>query len=79
MTVVYEGASHSIVVNPGPEGQRQFMSEIRRIYGLKSSDSVQLTFGCRLPGGSGEVQLDGASCFDAAGGLACSLAWHRIA
>ena len=44
------GETFQLSVAPGPEGQAEFMSQIRSIFGLADGDSVQLTFGCKVPG-----------------------------
>lgn len=66
MTVVHENVVHQVVVEPGEYGQRKFQQDIRRIFGLKDDDAIQLTFGCRIPDSPHEVTLDGWSSFDAA-------------
>ena len=50
MTVVHEGVTHQVAVEPGKEGQEKFKADIRRIFGLSEQDAIQLTFGCRVPG-----------------------------
>lgn len=52
MTVVHGGETYQVSVEPGPEGQAEFMRQIRSIFGLAPEDSVQLTFGCKVPGSS---------------------------
>jgi hypothetical protein len=50
MTVVHNGVTHQVTVEPGPDGRERFQSEIRRIFNLGENDAIQLTFGCRVPG-----------------------------
>lgn len=66
MTVVHENVVHQVVVEPGEYGQRKFQQDIRKIFGLKEDDAIQLTFGCRLPDSPHEVTLDGWTSYDAA-------------
>lgn len=66
MTVVHDNVVHQVVVEPGESGQRKFQQDIRRIFGLKQDDAIQLTFGCRIPDSPHEVTLDGWNSYDAA-------------
>ncbi|WPT15037.1 hypothetical protein PSENEW3_00002978 [Picochlorum sp. SENEW3] len=66
MTVVHEGVTHQVVVEPGEEGQRKFQDDIRRIFGLEGHETIQLTFGCRIPDSRQEVVLEGWESYDAA-------------
>ena len=50
MTVVHNGVTHQVTVEPGPDGRERFQAEIRRIFNLGENDAIQLTFGCRVPG-----------------------------
>lgn len=50
MTVVHNGVTHQVTVEPGPNGQERFQATIRKIFNLGESDAIQLTFGCRVPG-----------------------------
>jgi len=50
MTVVHDGITHQVAVEPGEMGQVKFQADIRRIFGLEETDAIQLTFGCRVPG-----------------------------
>lgn len=50
MTVVHNGVNHQVAVQPGPHGRDAFQAEIRRIFSLADNDSIQLTFGCKVPG-----------------------------
>ncbi|PRW20960.1 26S proteasome regulatory subunit [Chlorella sorokiniana] len=68
MTVVYNNQTHSILVQPGPEGEAHFIQE---------SAELSLSFGCRLPGGQGEVTLEGSHAFGAAAFLASLSAGER--
>jgi hypothetical protein len=54
MTVVHNGITHQVSVQPGASGRDAFQTEIRRIFGLAESDAIQLTFGCKVPG-TGEL------------------------
>lgn len=66
MTVVHEGVTHQVVVEPGEEGQKKFQDDIRRIFGLEGHETIQLTFGCRIPDSRQEVVLEGWESYDAA-------------
>jgi hypothetical protein len=67
MSVVYNGKVHQIRVQPGPIGQEKFRDEIRNIFNLSEEDTIELTFGCKIPGSrEEEVTLEGWSSFDAA-------------
>eukprot|EP00890_Picochlorum_soloecismus_P005840 jgi/Picsp_1/6257/NSC_03611-R1_protein len=66
MTVVHDGITHQVAVEPGDKGQVKFQADIRRIFGLEETDAIQLTFGCRVPGSGQEVTLEGWESFDAA-------------
>ena len=50
MTVVHNGVTHQVRVEPGPDGRERFQSMIRKIFNLGEEDAIQLTFGCRVPG-----------------------------
>jgi len=50
MTVVHNGVTHQVTVEPGPDGRERFQAEIRHIFNLGENDAIQLTFGCRIPG-----------------------------
>lgn len=77
-TVVYNNETHSILVQPGPEGEARFIREVRRIFQLSESAELSLSFGCRLPNGQGEVTLEGAQAFGAAAFLASLSAGERV-
>lgn len=66
MTVVHQNVVHQVVVKPGENGQRKFQEDIRRIFGLQEDDTIQLTFGCKVPGSVHEVTLEGWESYDAA-------------
>lgn len=66
MTVVHEGLTHQVIVEPGEEGQKKFQDDIRRIFGLEGHETIQLTFGCRIPDSRHEVVLEGWESYDAA-------------
>lgn len=53
MSVVHQGVTHQVEVEPGVEGREKFLKEIRRIFQLSESAEVALSFGCKVPG-SGE-------------------------
>ena len=76
--MVYNGVQHSILVQPGPEGEQRFIQEVRRIFQLSESAELSLSFGCRLPNGQGEVTLEGAQAFGAAAFLASLSAGERV-
>ncbi|GAB4813230.1 hypothetical protein N2152v2_000276 [Parachlorella kessleri] len=66
MTIVHNGTSHQVAVQPGPDGKRLFLDRIKAIFNLEDDESIALTFGCKVPGTGQEVTLEGFDAFDAA-------------
>ena len=56
MTVIHNGVSHQVRVEPGVDGQQRFQATIRKIFKLADTDAIHLTFGCKAPG-AGEHAL----------------------
>lgn len=81
MTIMYDGVAHKVAVEPGQRGKERFENEIRSIFGLGPNDSIQLSFGVKipLPGGdaSQETNLEGWAAYDAAVHLASISAGAR--
>ncbi|KAL4451673.1 hypothetical protein ABPG75_007335 [Micractinium tetrahymenae] len=75
-TVVHNGQTYSMPIQPGEAGRRAFEESIRQIFGL-GEEEIVLTFGCRLPGCQDELTLQGSQCFDAAVYLASLAAGQR--
>ena len=63
MTVVHNGVTHQVTVEPGPNGKERFQAEIRKIFNLGESDAIQLTFGCRVPGTGEHDEFNDFVCF----------------
>jgi hypothetical protein len=66
MTVIHQGQTYQVQVKPGEAGKVEFDRTIREIFGLNDGDDIQLTFGCKVPGSSAELTLEGWEAFDAA-------------
>lgn len=66
MTVIHLGQTYQVQVKGGEAGKAEFDRSIRDIFGLNGGDDIQLTFGCKVPGSSTELTLEGWEAFDAA-------------
>lgn len=69
MAVVLNGCEHRITVSRGKSGRKEFERQIRRLFNVDDSDSIDFTFDCSIPdpGEHGQtVQLNGKNAYDAA-------------
>ena len=63
--VHYNGVCYRLRVKPGPEGFASFNRQLQRITGLQALDCMQITFQCRAPESSQELNFKGITAFDA--------------
>lgn len=66
MRIAYDGVSHKVPVRPGEEGQKQFVSDCRRLLSLPAERDFDIQFYCRDPVTGAPVQLAGLPAYDAA-------------
>lgn len=66
MTLTVHGFKHAVPVSPGPAGMAAFQSDVRRLFGLREDESVDISFSCVTPGSDSKVTLSGWGAYDAA-------------
>ncbi|GBF95979.1 hypothetical protein Rsub_08102 [Raphidocelis subcapitata] len=92
MALSVRGRVHKLRVSPGPEGRRQFQSEVRRLLGrggegggegaggeADAGPDVDVVFEIKVPATGERVQLSGFQAFDAAAHCAAISAARRAA
>lgn len=79
VSVQYNGATYRLRVKPGPKGLATFQKQLQAITGLSALDCMQITFQCRAPDNSQELNFRGISAFDAAMHCASISAAERLA
>eukprot|EP00878_Enallax_costatus_P001932 GHUV01002095.1.p1 GENE.GHUV01002095.1~~GHUV01002095.1.p1 ORF type:complete len:205 (+),score=47.12 GHUV01002095.1:95-709(+) len=75
MRVSFNGGTHKVQVQPGPEGAKAFEKEIRDMLQLPEEQEFDVIFHCRAPGSGDKLQLQGLCAFDAAVHCASMTSW----
>ncbi|KAL0037501.1 hypothetical protein WJX77_000365 [Trebouxia sp. C0004] len=82
MTVSHHSVQHLLEVKSGEAGKVEFQQNIRRIFGLRPEDVIELTFGCKAPGTGGTdraaiIQSNSSKAFIAACFVAQPACWSQ--
>lgn len=79
VAVMCNGHMYKCRVRPGPEGQRQFEQQIKRMFRLPEDTPFTVTFNVRAPTTDDELEFRGLDSFDAVSFCASLAASRRVA